>query len=154
MTKVDIGIDLSEIEELRRVIMRLNEAAQKRVFNNMAAAGARVVAKQFSRNAPAKALEKTGVLSARKAAKHLNISYRDAVGLGFAGFASPRLAHLFEFGTQERFTKTGASRGRMPMRPFMRPAMDSSNALMLKKMAEIGAKGLAREAEKARKGGY
>lgn len=40
------------------------------------------------------------------------------------GSSSP-LAHLVEFGTAERFQKSGKSTGIMPMNPFVRPAWDA-----------------------------
>lgn len=40
---------------------------------------------------------------------------------GFAG-------HLVEYGTNERSTKKGASRGRMPAKPFAEPAWESTKA--------------------------
>lgn len=67
-------------------------------------------------------------------------SYRDAqqalrrarVGTGGAGSrvfltigSTSPVAHLVEFGTTERFWKSGKSTGAMPMNPFIRPAWDA-----------------------------
>lgn len=47
------------------------------------------------------------------------------------GSHSPH-AHLYEFGTAPRFhAKTGKAVGSMPARPFLRPAWDASQELML-----------------------
>ena len=50
-------------------------------------------------------------------------------------------AHLVEYGTAPRTTKTGVSRGAMPAKPFMRPAIDENRwnviAKVRSKMAEI-----------------
>jgi len=48
----------------------------------------------------------------------------------YVGSSHP-LAHLFEFGTAERFTKTGAYRGYIPPMPFMRTAFDSQKKVSL-----------------------
>lgn len=45
-------------------------------------------------------------------------------------------AHLIEFGTVERFHKSGKSVGRMPARPFMRPAFDANVDAVLAAMTE------------------
>lgn len=49
------------------------------------------------------------------------------------GFKDPQtgenpvhIAHLVEFGTRERFKKSGQPTGTMPAQPFLRPAWDSS----------------------------
>lgn len=43
----------------------------------------------------------------------------------YVGVRPSRHAHLVEFGTGPRYTKSGAYRGMMPAQPFMRPAWDS-----------------------------
>ncbi len=58
-------------------------------------------------------------------------------------------AHLVEFGTVERFHKSGKSVGRMPANPFIRPAWDSSGEAALTTIKTT----LAREVAKAAKKG-
>lgn len=50
-----------------------------------------------------------------------NINPRAGQPMAVIYFASP-LAHLFEHGTAERATASGANRGRGPARPFLGPA--------------------------------
>lgn len=50
------------------------------------------------------------------------------------GEQSP-LAHLFEFGTADRYTESGAFRGRMQPQPFMRPAWEKNKRLVLRKFS-------------------
>lgn len=58
-------------------------------------------------------------------------------------------AHLVEFGTVERYHKSGKSVGAMPAKPFMRPAFDQTKDQQLSILArEIGA-GLEKEAARA-----
>lgn len=56
----------------------------------------------------------------------------------FAGPSGKGAAHghLVEFGTRERFTKKGASRGVGPSEPFMRPAWDALQMRVLQTMRE------------------
>ena len=49
----------------------------------------------------------------------------------YVGSSSP-LAHLFEFGTTDRYTKKGWARGRMPRKPFFRIAWDMKKNAALK----------------------
>lgn len=72
----------------------------------------------------------------------------------FAGPVNESLAHLFEFGTAERFqTTTGRYVGRMTMQPFMRPAWDQHKDGLLDGLRDVMKteieKSLARAARKA-----
>ena len=53
----------------------------------------------------------------------------------YVGSSHP-LAHLFEFGTAERFTKTGAARGYIPPMPFLRQAWDPNKKIALDRIGE------------------
>lgn len=46
---------------------------------------------------------------------------------GYKGFAG----HLVEFGTKKRKTKSGANRGIMPKKPFVRPAWEQTDTTVL-----------------------
>jgi HK97 gp10 family phage protein len=46
------------------------------------------------------------------------------IGPRYYGGHRGQLAHTFEYGTAERFTKDGKSRGFIVAQPFMRPALD------------------------------
>ena len=53
----------------------------------------------------------------------------------YVGSSHP-LSHLFEFGTSERFTKTGAARGHISPHPFMRTAWDANKKIALGRIGE------------------
>ena len=53
----------------------------------------------------------------------------------YVGSSHP-LSHLFEFGTAERYTKSGAYRGYIPPMPFMRQAWDSKKKIALDRIGE------------------
>ena len=53
----------------------------------------------------------------------------------YVGSSHP-LAHLFEFGTAERYTKSGAYRGYIPPMPFLRQAWDSKKKIALDRIGE------------------
>ena len=46
------------------------------------------------------------------------------IGPRYYGGHRGQLAHTFEYGTAERFTKDGQARGFIVAQPFMRPALD------------------------------
>lgn len=56
--------------------------------------------------------------------------------------------HLVEFGTKQRRTKTGASRGRMPARPFLEPAFHGRIREARAKIRQVFGKEIAREWDK------
>lgn len=69
--------------------------------------------------------------------------------------SSHSLAHLFEFGTAQRYTQKGAYRGYIPPMPFLREAWDSQKKVSLEllkeeiwKALEKSARLLARKAER------
>ena len=53
----------------------------------------------------------------------------------YVGSSHP-LSHLFEFGTAERFTKTGAARGHISPQPFLRTAWDANKKIALGRIGE------------------
>jgi len=72
----------------------------------------------------------------------------------YVGSSHP-LAHLFEFGTSQRYTKKGAYRGYIPPMPFLREAWDSQKKVSLDilkdelwKALQKSARLLAKKAEK------
>ena len=46
------------------------------------------------------------------------------IGPRYSNGYNGQLAHIFEFGTRERFTKDGENRGYITAHPFIRPAFD------------------------------
>lgn len=54
----------------------------------------------------------------------------------FVGASPSPHAHLVEFGTKQRFHKSGKSTGAGPAKPFMRPAWDAHKGLLLGQIGE------------------
>lgn len=68
----------------------------------------------------------------------------------FVGARTPN-AHLVEFGTGPRFTRSGRYAGRMPAKPFLRPAWDTNKGRVLEILkAELWAE-LLKAARRLRK---
>jgi len=64
----------------------------------------------------------------------------------YVGSSHP-LSHLFEFGTSERFTKTGAARGHISPHPFLRTAWDANKKIALGRIGEEMWKALEKSAK-------
>ena len=82
---------------------------------------------------------KTGKLWRSVAAKRFGRKIPNAPAVFVAidikiGKGSGMAAHLVEYGTVERFTESGASRGMMPAKPFMRPAVDENRYNVIAKV--------------------
>ncbi len=159
----DFDMNFDEFIALEKLLEELPRAMQARVLNNASAAGARVVRKYWAASGPAaifKDRNNIKILTGKRAAKKTGADFDAAVGTSLISyknigvndrFTLPALASVFEYGSVDRFTKeTGAARGKMTPKPWMRPAMDSSASEVNSKMALNMSKGLAREAEKAR----
>ena len=76
------------------------------------------------------------------------VQIRTALGERFAalGVAPTRYAHLVEFGTAPRVSKSGRNSGQMPARPFMRPALETAARRIMDVMREVIEAGLAEAA--------
>lgn len=59
------------------------------------------------------------------------------VVLGFKVGKYSKLAHIFEFGTVERFKKTGSFTGAINATPFFRPALDSKGGAAIQVISKI-----------------
>lgn len=71
-------------------------------------------------------------LSKRQAALHRKMVKDSKASIEmFAGAGYSRVAHLLEFGTAQRFHKSGKSTGAVSPRPFMRPAWDAGKEKVL-----------------------
>ena len=76
-------------------------------------------------------------LSKRQAGVHRKMFRDDRASVEmFAGPYEP-VAHLLEFGTVERFHKSGKSVGLITPRPFVRPAWDRNKSAMPKEIARL-----------------
>lgn len=96
-------------------------ALPERMQQNVLRAGNRAVA-----NALVKSVKQSGAPLAPAAITRPNPASKITKGF-LVGFRRPfsALAHLFEFGTRERYHKSGKSTGAMRATPMLRPALDN-----------------------------
>lgn len=131
-------------KEMEALLKELGPNVARKVAQQGALAGAKVIAEEAKRLVPVR----TGELQASivAVADKENNRWWDKVGavIGFLKPTSGR-AHLVEFG----FTAEGGKQ--VAARPFIRPAMDSQAGEALNAMGRVMAKGIEREATKLAK---
>jgi HK97 gp10 family phage protein len=126
---VKVEVTIRGLEELKRELARLSDAAQGRLTRNALMAGARIAAKAARENAPVAtgALKKS--IKARWGAPDKRSSVKTALVNTPVFYGA-----LVEFGTVHVAPK-----------PYMRPAVDENQGAMVAKMAENISKGIERE---------
>lgn len=162
-----IRMDLTGDKELIRSFRRLPKTIERRIVKPSVRKGARPLRSQMRKNLKARlqkqtthqVSETTGKTRRRTIAKGTgnllrSITMREKVYTGaFAVIVGPswligRHGHLFEFGTKERFTRRGLSRGIMPAGPFSAEAFARQGEASARKIARAIRDGVLREAAK------
>lgn len=147
-----ITVDLTGDKELQRAFKKLADKAKRTVGRKANRAGSTPVMKRMKALAPKPGPDAPfarGVL--RKSIKRKFKRY-GGVDVSVVGpdITGPH-AHLVEYGTVERFTKKGVSRGIMPARSFMRPAWAQTKGIAVSKGVAAMKKVIDTEARKAGK---
>ena len=144
-------LDLTGLSKLKADLKGISdEMTSGRLLDNACAAGARVLSDDIKSRSPSNRIRRAAtVRKGRAALKSTRISRASQIdGLAVVAFRKPAsaLVHLIEFGTSERIQKsTGRRTGRMPARPFIRPAIDSSKDDVVRAMAKNLRVGIKRE---------
>ncbi len=132
-----IRIDLTGERELQKAFKQLEKKAKLSVGRKGIRAGAKPLVKRTRQ-----------LIGAVSPGKHGSGNLKKSIGIKIKRFggvdvliAGPRVdgkhkgqhAFIVEYGTKERFTKSGASRGVMPAHPFMRPAFAQTKGISVRK---------------------
>jgi HK97 gp10 family phage protein len=141
--------DLTGDKELQRAFKKLADKAQRTVGRKANRAGSTPVMKRMKALAGDVSPGKHGSGGLKKSIKRRFKRY-GGVDVSIVGpdITGPH-AHLVEYGTVERFTKEGVSRGIMPPRPFMRPAWAQTKNVAKRKGVDAMKKAIDTEARKA-----
>ena len=129
-----VKLRLDGDDALDRQLALLPVKLSQRVLTKALTKGANIITRDIRKRAKrlSKTLGKSIAQKVTQDTKRLGLvarlgAKRNSPGIG--------LAHLFEFGTKPRFREAFHARtGRMPKRPFMRPAFDSRVAEARKKI--------------------
>lgn len=131
-----VEVKVSGLDELQRDLNKLAEALSPKELQPIL----KVEADQFARKLSAvpPPLGPTGNLRRGVQAWSPKITKKHPYAMARAGVKykiAPHV-HLVEYGTKERYTKTGAYRGYAPARPFIMPLADREMPGMLKRIIE------------------
>lgn len=126
MASVVGGVVITGMIELDRMLKQMPTELNHRILGAANAAAAKPLVAAAQSIAP---IGKTGNLKKSIGAVKIAISKANEIGTVHVG---PRRkggyrgnhGHLVEFGTAQRFHKSGKSVGVMPKKPFMSPALD------------------------------
>ena len=142
MTTRKVGV--TGAKEIAAVLDQLPKQLQKRALYNAFKAGAEDVAEQARQNARRHGMEdfarniKTGrPTKSQKGAQFNPVGKQTVAVVALKKGKYSRLAHLFEYGTKDRFKNTnGAPTGRIMAQPFLRPALDTAGEKAIKTIAD------------------
>lgn len=138
-------VRLKGTEKLNKQLERLPSTVRGKTMRQALRAGAKLIEREAGRRVP------IGTGGLKSALTTIVTTKRTGAQWARIGAAMPDGAHihLVEFGTKERFTNVissrsgginigaGASRGRMPAQPFLRPAFDSRRAAALVEVSKV-----------------
>ena len=127
-----IRTELKGASELRKVLRRLPQNAQRRVLQSSLRQGANVIRDEAKALAPVATGKLAASIKVRKVGRSTGDSVHMVVTTGDAFWGN-----FLEFGT-----------GRQPARPFMRPALDATGGAALVKIGKAMGRGIEREARK------
>lgn len=172
MSKLKTTMALEGAEELEAALRALPFRVAKSTLRRALKKAAIPMVERASALAPTKELKVRAANSDRlskrqraKTGRQTRATHGTYTVTTYVGERPHALAHLFEFGSDERYTTGGgdgrsrkgqrkreagaggAYRGKMPMKPFMRPAFDETAPQVIREFGKI----LGTEIEKAAK---
>ena len=140
MAKPAFKFELHGMKELMDAMEQLPTMSMKRGVVRSALKKAALPVKEAAKaNAQSLPFDNKAIVDSIKVGTSLKKSQRGRQDRSrvtvYVGSSHP-LSHLFEFGTSERFTKSGAARGHISPHPFMRTAWDANKKIALGRIGE------------------
>jgi len=131
----EVQVKVSGLDELQRDLNKLAEALSPKELQPILKAEAEPFAAKLR---PLTPVGPTGNLLRGVQAWSPKITRNrpDAMARAGVKYKIAPHVHFIEYGTAERFTKSGASRGYSPARPFIMPLADREMPGMLKRIIE------------------
>jgi len=134
---------LTGAKDLQKVLEEVPKKYRKKALKSAFREGAKIVKKDAQDNARQHGLDrdywKDITVSVPKGRVKLDKSVVRTVAVKKEHSS---LAHLFEFGTAERFKDNGASTGRISPMPHLRPALDAKAQEAIQTIADVTRKNL------------
>ena len=135
MNQQGFTFQLTGFKELTDLLAKLpTESMQKAAVRNALKRAGKPIAEAAQDNARSLPVDAEKVAKSIKVSTSLKRSQRGRIDRSrvkvYIGARSP-LAHLFEFGTSDRYSKEGYYRGMLQPLPFLRPAWDAGKGVAL-----------------------
>lgn len=142
----EIRITQRDLRQLERSLQRMSSDVRGPVARDALSAGARLVEAEARSNAVP--LSRTGASNIRSEFTEDSRPGTQEIYVGVGPSNTNQddgfYLRFFEYGTRERVTKGGEARGRMPSRPWLRPALDTQAEAVRRAAARIIMQGLER----------
>ena len=143
---------ISGVEELNRTLKWLEEKQQRRIMGNAMNRTLTVIQKAIRAEAPRgnRTSERVGVALhkgiGKRVSRHKGKPVVGTAGANVKAKGSKRVPHnwLVIFGSVQRFTKTGANRGRMPANDFVGRGIAKSKQRAFQKMVSVAREQVAK----------
>lgn len=126
-----IKIDVVGTRELERALRKLERLGRRDIVEAALHEAAEPIERQAKANAARISSRGAGSVGTFDAEN----DEPNAVDIGVQHKSEGFFLAFFEMGTGERFTRSGASRGALPARPWLRPAADEGHAAASKAFA-------------------
>jgi HK97 gp10 family phage protein len=137
------SFQLTGAQDLQKVLEEVPKKYKKKALKSAFREGAKLIKKDAQDNARQHGIDsdywKDITVSVPKGRVKLDKSVVMTVAVKKEH--SP-LAHLFEYGTAQRFTNEGEARGRIDAMPHLRPALDNKSDEAIQTIAEVTRKNL------------
>lgn len=127
-------MQVSGLDEIEKLLKKLPKSNQKRIKDRALRAGSRDLVKEMRLMISKIPPSRIGESGKKRISKSIGVVRSKTSMFEGKVFVGPRYsgvknvapdAHLFEFGTDERFTDEGEARGRIIPTPFIRPAWEA-----------------------------
>lgn len=135
-------------KEIARVLQEMPRQYQRRALVQAFTAGAKVVAEEVknqgrSKGVPVGLIDDLVVFRPTARQRYNRGQKYTVTAIGFkTENRRSRLAHLFEFGTADRYGQDGHFTGRITATPFLRPGLDASAAASSEIIAKMSAENI------------
>lgn len=149
---MEIDIRVEGFAETLKAVESLPGLLSQRVIGDGLAAAARVIRDNAKALAPRRLGGLRAGIKARRRASDVYFGRKVPGGMSIVVAEAPH-SHLLEFGTVERWTKTGAYRGALRPRPFLEPALYQNKAQQFAKLHQAMARSFNRNVKVLEGGG-
>lgn len=155
------SMKVSGLKEIEQMMKKLPKRNQKKIKRQALRQGGDVIREEQRKNIDQIPNENLGASGKERFKKSVGIVTSKSRLFESKVYVGPRYAnvkhtapdaHLIEFGTEDRYTKDGAYRGRIEATPFVRPAWEAKKRQAVEDTRRALVERTINEAKKLRRG--